>query len=85
MSNLGSLTYPKVLRIPDAKKKTGMSRSSLYNKWDPSSKYYDPTFPKPIRLGTGPTSSVGLIESEIDVWIASRAKARGLVQETEVA
>ncbi|MDR5855508.1 AlpA family transcriptional regulator [Caballeronia sp. LZ062] len=71
----------KVLRIPDVQKKTGLSRSTIYNKLNPSSKYFDPTFPKPIRLGSGPTSSVGLIESEIDAWIEMRAAARYMAKE----
>ena len=68
--------HKKILRIPDVQKKTGMSRSTIYSKLDPSSKYFDPTFPKPIRLGNGPASSVGIIESEIDAWIESRVAAR---------
>lgn len=71
----------KVLRIPDVQKKTGMSRSAIYNKLNPSSKYFDATFPKPIRLGNGPASSVGIIESEIDDWIEARSAARQVTKE----
>ncbi len=83
--NPSTVPHQKVLRIPDVKKKTGMSRSAIYNKLNPSSKYFDPTFPKPIRLGNGPASSVGLIESEIDAWISLRAESRGLAPYAEVA
>jgi prophage regulatory protein len=74
--NSNAVSHKKILRIPDVQKKTGMSRSTIYNKLNPSSKYFDPTFPKPIRLGNGPASSVGVIESEIDAWIEARAAAR---------
>jgi len=79
--NSTALPHQKILRIPDVQKKTGMSRSTIYSKLNPSSKYFDPTFPKPIRLGNGPASSVGLIESEIDAWIEVRAAARYVAKE----
>jgi prophage regulatory protein len=68
----------KVLRILGVIEKIGMSRSTIYNKLTPTSKSFDETFPKPIRLGA---SSVGWLESEIDSWIAARAQARGVVAE----
>jgi prophage regulatory protein len=76
MMNNAALKLRKVLRIPGVEQKTGMSRATIYNKLSPKSKYFDPTFPKPIRLGDAPTSAVGLIESELDEWIASRIEAR---------
>lgn len=79
--NSNAAPYQKILRIPDVQKKTGLSRSTIYSKLNPSSKYFDPTFPKPIRLGNGPASSVGLIESEIDIWIEGRAAARYVAKE----
>lgn len=63
----------RILRLKRMKEKTGISGSSIYNKLNPRSKYYDETFPKPIRLGA---SSVGWIESDVDAWIASRADLR---------
>jgi len=63
----------KVLRMKMLNEKTGVSRSATYNKLDPASKYFDPTFPKPIRLGA---RTVGWRESEVEAWIASRALAR---------
>lgn len=59
----------KVLRLKRLKEKTGISSSSIYNKLNPRSKYYDGTFPKPIRLGA---SSVGWIEADVDAWLTSR-------------
>ena len=62
-----------ILRISRLKEKTGLSESTLYNKLNPRSKYFDQDFPKPIRLGSG---SVGWIEAEVDTWIMSRAELR---------
>lgn len=63
----------KVLRTKPMTDKSGVSRSSAYNKINPASKYFDPSFPKPIRLGA---RSIGWRESEIDAWIASRDAAQ---------
>lgn len=62
----------KILRLKRLKEKTGISGSSIYNKLNPRSKYYDETFPKPIRLGLG---AVGWHESEVDAWLTSRPHA----------
>ncbi|EMD9442900.1 helix-turn-helix transcriptional regulator [Burkholderia stagnalis] len=75
--NRTNQTLDKVLRIKRLTEKTGFSRSSTYNKTNPASKYFDPSFPKPIRLGA---RSVGWLESEVDAWIASRAESRGVAQ-----
>lgn len=60
-----------IIRRPDVEKKTGASRTTIYDWTNPHSKRYDPTFPRPIRLGV---RSVGWLESEIDAWIACRAQ-----------
>lgn len=63
-----------VVRRKRVAEKLECSLSSLYNKLNPKCKYYDPTFPKPIRLGA---NSVGWIESEIDDWLQSRERVNG--------
>lgn len=52
-----------ILRLPEVKARTGLSRSTIYLKMSEGS------FPEPISLGA---RSVGWIESEIDAWIAQR-------------
>ncbi|WP_374990710.1 helix-turn-helix transcriptional regulator [Enterobacter kobei] len=47
----------------------GISRSSIYEKLNPKSRYYDADFPKPIRLGA---ASVGWRSTSVNEWIASR-------------
>jgi prophage regulatory protein len=57
-----------ILRLPQVKTVTGLSRSSIYNYVSMSS------FPSPVRLGP---RSVGWLESEIDAWVSDRvAKSR---------
>lgn len=51
------------LRLPEVKKRTGFSRSSIYLKVSKG------LFPKPISLAP---RTVGWIESEIDEWIEER-------------
>ncbi|EPT6140256.1 helix-turn-helix transcriptional regulator [Salmonella enterica subsp. enterica serovar Newport] len=48
----------------------GLSRSTIYEKLNPESRYYDETFPKPVRLGA---ASVGWRSTSVDEWIASRS------------
>ena len=66
-----SLQAPKhrVIRLPETKQVSGQSRSTIYNKLNPKSPQYDPTFPKPIKLGA---RSIGWIEAEVQAWIESR-------------
>ena len=52
-----------ILRLPEVRARTGLSRSTIYLKVSERS------FPGPISLGA---RSVGWVESEIDAWIAQR-------------
>lgn len=56
----------KILRMPALEAKLSISRSTIYDWLNPKSPRYDPTFPRPHRLGR---QSVGWLESEIDNWI----------------
>lgn len=56
-----------ILRLPQLKASTGLSRSSIY-------KYIqDGVFPRPISLGP---RSVGWLDHEIEAWIANKAASR---------
>lgn len=59
----------RILRMAELTTLLGISRSSIYEKLNPKSRYYDADFPKPIRLGT---ASVGWRSTSVDEWIASR-------------
>jgi prophage regulatory protein len=53
----------KILRLPDVKKTTGLSRSSIYLR------IANNEFPKAISLGG---RAVGWLNSDIDEWINQR-------------
>ena len=52
-----------ILRLPDVKRSTGLSRSTIYLR------IAQGTFPKPVRLGE---RSVGWLEAEIQEWLQRR-------------
>lgn len=55
-----------LLKLPEVLKRTRRGRTAIYT---------DPTFPKPIKVGT---RSVAWIEREVDEWISQRiAASRG--------
>ncbi|HEQ1857600.1 TPA: AlpA family phage regulatory protein [Providencia alcalifaciens] len=59
----------RILRMAELTVMLGISRSSIYEKLNPRSKYYDADFPKPIKLGA---SSVGWQYASVEKWLASR-------------
>lgn len=59
----------RLLRPKEAITRTGLSRSSFYERQNPRSHYFDADFPSPVQLGR---SAMGYREDELDVWIASR-------------
>ncbi|MBM1020185.1 AlpA family phage regulatory protein [Enterobacter sp. A11] len=66
--------FVQILRIPVVAKHLGVGKSTIYDWMNEKSPRYDPTFPRPIRLGK---SSVGWLASELDEWLLNRANARG--------
>lgn len=71
--NPGELRF---LRRPQVEQKVGLSRSAIYERLDPDSRYYDPSFPKPVALGSGKNPPVAWVESEVDAWIRERIASR---------
>lgn len=67
-----SQTVPTILRRKQVEARTGLSRTTIYDKLNPKSPRHDPAFPKPISLGVG---AVGWVEAEITAWIESRIAA----------
>lgn len=61
-------TSNRIVRIKEATYITGISRSSIYDKLNSSSKRHDPSFPKPVKLGM---ASIGWHLEEILMWISS--------------
>jgi prophage regulatory protein len=55
-----------ILRLPEVRSRTGLSRSTLYLRMSQG------CFPKPVSLGG---RTVGWVESEIDAWIEQRIES----------
>ncbi|MET3916830.1 putative DNA-binding transcriptional regulator AlpA [Variovorax sp. OAS795] len=68
-------TATVILRRRQVEARTSLSRSAIYDRLDPNSPRYDPTFPKQVKLGS---SSVGWLESEIENWLTARTRASRL-------
>lgn len=63
-----------ILRRKQVEARTGLSRSSIYARMRQDPKRpgdYDPTFPKPISVGT---KAVGWIEAEINAWLTAQVE-----------
>lgn len=66
----------QILRRRQVESRTGLSRSSIYARLKMNPKRpgdFDPSFPKPIPLGSG---AVGWIETELEAWLMAQAKKR---------
>ncbi|MPV71514.1 AlpA family phage regulatory protein [Burkholderia sp. BE17] len=63
----------KVARLPRVIELTGLGRSSIYNRMDSRSRYYDPTFPRCFSLSTSETGAVGWDEEQVRAWVAAQA------------
>jgi len=61
-----------VVRRKEAAKMIAVSLSTLRNWTTPGSRWFDSTFPQPIRLGA---NSVGFVVEEILAWLSSRKPA----------
>lgn len=62
-------TTPVIIRRKQLEARIGLGRSAIYDRLDPKSPRYDPTFPKPINLGGGKNPPIGFIESEVNAWL----------------
>ncbi len=62
-----------MLRMKEVAKRTGLSKSTIYNKLDPASPHHDPQFPTRVRLTK---STVAFLESEIEAWLEQKIGQR---------
>lgn len=60
----------EVVRLPELKCMTKLSRATLYDMQNPNSPRFDKTFPAKIRLTSG--KAVGWFACEILEWLESR-------------
>lgn len=69
-----------IMRLKEVLQRTGLSRSTIYDRLNPKSKRWDPHFPPPISLRSPPSrhrSAVGWFKHEIEAWLARCGTARG--------
>jgi prophage regulatory protein len=64
---------PCFLRLKEVQALIGLSKSTIYDRLNPNSPRYDPSFPKPKKLGSTACSSIGWLQDEIENWIKSRS------------
>lgn len=69
----GTETRPKVVRLKTVVSRTGLARSTVYDRMNPNSPRYDRMFPRPFKIGQ---QAVGWLESEIDAWILASVRQR---------
>jgi prophage regulatory protein len=65
----------KIIKISALCTVTAKSRSSCYDAMNPSSKRYDPTFPRQLKIGS---RAVGWLESEVVEWVDSQSAKRNI-------
>lgn len=64
--NNGSLDLRRIVRLAQLLEFLGLSRSTVYLRLNPKSKYHDPKFPKPVRLGA---KAVGWLMADVCEYI----------------
>ncbi|WP_220274703.1 AlpA family phage regulatory protein [Trinickia dinghuensis] len=65
----------KIARLPRVIELTGLGRSSIYNRMDSRSRYYDPTFPRCFSLSTSENGAVGWDEEQVRAWVIAQASS----------
>lgn len=63
----------QILNIKGVIQFTSISRAKIYEMINEKSKYFDPTFPQPIRLSE---SRIGWSAWEINQWIEDKLESR---------
>lgn len=64
----------RILRLRQLQERTGLSRSTIYDRINVRSPRYDQTFPKPVKIGL---SAVGWLEESVNDWIKERFNIAG--------
>ena len=63
----------QIINIKEVIQFTSISRAKIYEMINVDSKYYDPTFPKPVRLSE---SRIGWVAWEVNQWIEGKIQGR---------
>ncbi|WP_159152689.1 helix-turn-helix transcriptional regulator [Acinetobacter johnsonii] len=63
----------QIINIKEVLQFTSISRAKIYEMINVDSKYYDPSFPKPVRLSE---SRIGWVALEVHQWIDAKIQSR---------
>ena len=63
----------QIVNIKEVIQFTSISRAKIYEMINVDSKYYDPIFPKPVRLSE---SRIGWVAWEVNQWIEDKIQSR---------
>jgi len=63
----------QIINLKDVIQFTSISRAKIYEMINVNSKYYDSTFPKPVRLSE---SRIGWVALEVHQWIEVKIQSR---------
>ena len=66
-----SQSKSSIIRLKELTTMLGLSRSTIYDKQNPKSSRFDPSFPQKIHLGA---RAVGWVLGEIEFWLDSMKK-----------
>lgn len=66
---MSSLDRIQMLRMKHLTELLKISRSSVYSKMNANSPYFDPTFPRPIKVGA---SSIAWSAQSISEWLSKQ-------------
>lgn len=69
-----SLEPKTIWRISKVSEATGLQKSSLYNRMNPASPWYDPSFPRCFKLSASQArnAAVGWLACDVIAWIMSK-------------
>ena len=65
----------RIIRLPELLERTGLSKSTVYDRLKIGSPRHDPDFPRPIKLGVTKNSAVGWSDEAVDTWIKKTISA----------
>ncbi|MEN3374570.1 AlpA family phage regulatory protein [Dechloromonas sp. ZS-1] len=71
-----SLLPTRIVRIRELEYLIGRKRSTIYLLMNRKSRYFDPSFPKRIRLSSSMNGGIGWFEHEIIGWLHGKAAER---------
>lgn len=63
----------QIINLKEVIQFTSISRAKIYEMINVDSKYYDASFPKPIRLSE---SRIGWVALEVNQWIETKIQSR---------